>query len=72
MRKTLPLVLLGFFISLVFSQDTLIVAYNKKSHKYHYLSCVWAERCTRNCIDIPLGEAIDRGGIPCKVCRPPH
>jgi hypothetical protein len=45
-----------------------LVAYNVSNGKYHGLSCVWARRCTRSCIDLPLAEALARGGRPCKVC----
>lgn len=45
-----------------------VVAFNTKSLKYHCLSCEWAVKCTRNCIEIPRSEAIRRGGVPCKVC----
>lgn len=44
------------------------VAFNTKTHKYHCLTCIWAQRCTRNCVNIPLSEAIAQGGRPCKVC----
>lgn len=44
------------------------VAFNTNSHKYHCPSCVWAQKCTRNCITTTLSEAIKRGGIACKVC----
>ena len=72
MRKLATAVFLGLFFSLsIANNDTLTVAFNKKTHKYHYLTCVWAERCTRNCVDIPLKEAIALGGVPCKVCHPP-
>ena len=45
-----------------------IVAFNTKSLKYHCLECTWAKKCTVNCVNIPKGEAIRRGGVPCKVC----
>lgn len=44
------------------------VLFNTKTNKYHKPTCIWAIRCTRNCISIPKSEAIKRGGIPCKVC----
>lgn len=44
------------------------VAFNTQTHKVHKLSCIWAERCTKNCITIKRSEAYSRGGIPCKVC----
>ena len=45
-----------------------MVMYNTKTGKYHNLSCVWALKCTVNCIKIDKEQAIKRGGIPCKVC----
>jgi hypothetical protein len=36
--------------------------------KYHCPTCIWAVRCTKNCIKIPKSEAINRGGVPCRVC----
>jgi diphthamide synthase subunit DPH2 len=44
-----------------------IVYYNTQSHKYHKMSCIWAKKCTKNCIPIKRSEAITRG-VPCKVC----
>lgn len=43
------------------------VFYNTQSHKFHKMSCIWATRCTKNCIPITRGEALQIG-IPCKVC----
>ncbi len=45
-----------------------VVAFNVETHKYHCLDCVWAIRCTRNCVKVSVSEAKRRGGIPCKVC----
>ena len=69
--KTLTTFFLGLFVSFSLAASTLTVAFNQKTHKYHYTYCTWAKRCTVNCIDIPLKEAIERGGVACKVCRPP-
>ncbi|REJ85758.1 MAG: hypothetical protein DWQ36_08245 [Acidobacteria bacterium] len=44
------------------------VAFNTESKKYHCLSCQWAIRCTRNCIEVTASEARRRGGVACKVC----
>ena len=43
------------------------VFYNTQSHKFHKMSCIWAARCTKNCIPITRGDALQRG-VPCKVC----
>jgi hypothetical protein len=48
------------------TEETVI--FNTKTHKYHSVNCKWAIRCTKNCISLPLSEAIRRGGVPCKVC----
>ncbi len=44
------------------------VVYNTKTQKYHSLNCEWAKKCTVNCIRIERKQAVQRGGIPCKVC----
>jgi hypothetical protein len=44
------------------------VAFNTSTLRYHGLGCRWARKCTKNCVTIPLSEAVRRGGIPCKVC----
>lgn len=44
-----------------------LVAFNPNSHKYHKPYCEWAKKCKR-CIKIPKSQALEQGGIPCKVC----
>jgi len=44
------------------------VMFNTSSVKYHDPSCRWAEKCTKNCVKVSESEAIQRGGVPCKVC----
>jgi hypothetical protein len=44
------------------------VSFNTKSYKYHCVTCSAAQRCTRNCVDIPKSEAKARGGMACKIC----
>jgi hypothetical protein len=45
-----------------------VVVFNVKTKKYHNPGCTWARKCTQNCIYIKKPEAIQRGGVPCKVC----
>lgn len=52
-----------------FAANEDLVAFNKNTLKYHCLTCQWAKKCTRNCITISRQQAIDRGGVACKVCR---
>jgi hypothetical protein len=49
-------------------QQEQTVMFNTHSLKYHHPSCHWAKKCTVNCIRVKRSEAIQRGGIPCKVC----
>jgi hypothetical protein len=69
--KTLTTFFIGLFVSISLASSSLTVAFNTKTHKYHYTTCVWAKRCTVHCVEVSLQEAIERGGVPCKVCRPP-
>ena len=45
------------------------VTFNRKTHKYHCVTCAWAIRCTKSCVDVPTSAAVKAGGVPCKVCR---
>ena len=45
-----------------------VVFFNTQTLKYHCLSCKWAKKCTRNCIKITRAQAVERGGVACKVC----
>lgn len=44
------------------------VAFNVKTLKYHCLTCTWAKRCTRNCVEVSRAVAIEKGGVACKIC----
>lgn len=43
------------------------VFYNTNSQIYHNLNCIWAKKCTKNCILLDKSEAMTRGRA-CKVC----
>ena len=70
--KTLTALWLGVFVAVSIAASSLTVVFNTRSHKYHYTSCAAAKRCTVNCVEIGLDEAVRRGGVPCRVCRPPE
>ena len=57
---------LNSLIPLMSLADTVV--YNTKTLKYHSPNCEWAKKCTVNCIRIERKQAVQRGGIPCKVC----
>jgi hypothetical protein len=63
--STLILLLILTLNTPVFAYE---VAFNTKTKKYHQLWCQWARKCTTNCIIIKKEKAIQKGGIPCKVC----
>lgn len=63
--------LIGLLVSVSLAASSLTVAFNLKSLKYHYLSCSAAKRCTKNCVEMGLAEAIRRGGVACLICEPP-
>ena len=45
------------------------VVFNTSTHRIHSPNCKCAKNCTVNCIKIDRVDAINRGGIPCKVCK---
>ena len=70
-----PLLIAIFMISILIVSNKIsiaskdeIVAFNTKSLIYHCLTCKWAKKCTKNCINIKKSKARKRGGLPCKVC----
>ena len=65
----LILLVTGFLVA---AQATDFYA-SKKSNKYHYASCRWAQKIKPGNLIIfsSPGEAAKAGYIPCKVCRPP-
>jgi hypothetical protein len=70
MRRTVGLGAILVLLALLFSgaRAEEKVAFNVETKKYHCLSCTWAIKCTKNCIEVPLSEAKHLGGIACKVC----
>lgn len=61
------ILLMNLFFTLGCFAETVV--YNIKTSKFHSTNCQWANKCTVNCIKIDRKEAIQRGGVPCKVCR---
>ncbi len=68
--KKFTIICLILFTNLIFTLGCLAetVVYNTKTGKFHSLNCQWAQKCTVNCIKIDRKEAVQRGGVPCKVC----
>jgi methylphosphotriester-DNA--protein-cysteine methyltransferase len=71
MRKLLGVIIL-FFLLIPCAISAEFWA-SKKSNKYHYPDCKWAQKIhPENLIIFKTPEeAIKAGYIPCKVCRPP-
>jgi len=48
--------------------DVPIVVLNTNTLIYHKESCIWAQKCTKNCVKVKKVHAIENGARPCKVC----
>lgn len=59
-------------VSLALAADYKYVG-SKRSNKYHYPSCKWALKISPgNLITFAsASEALSKGYVPCKVCKPP-
>jgi len=67
--------LIAVFCILLFVPSVLAGEFwaSKKSNKYHYPDCKWAQKIKpENLVKFKTPEdAIEAGYVPCKVCRPP-
>lgn len=58
------------------ASDNKTIAFvgSKKSNKYHYPTCVWAQKIHSDNIITFSGpnDAQSKGYVPCKVCNPPR
>ena len=70
LKKKLSFLFIGLFAVISIAASSMTVTFNTKTFKYHTTNCPAAIRCTKSCIDIPIDEAIQKGGIPCKKCHP--
>ena len=69
MRRFLPLLLILLLsVAAIAEPNEEVVSYNTKSGIYHCRTCNAAKNCRTNCIDLPLSEAIARGGVACRLC----
>jgi methylphosphotriester-DNA--protein-cysteine methyltransferase len=75
MRKKYFVALGALLILLAFLVSATSVEFwaSKKSNKYHYPNCRWAQKIKpTNLIKFSSPEeAVKAGYIPCKVCKPP-
>lgn len=44
------------------------VIFNTKSGKIHRHGCSAANRCTVNCVETSLADALASGGVNCRIC----
>lgn len=59
----------AFLLSLpVLAEDNPTVLMNTQTLIYHVSSCIWAKKCTRNCIETTKDHALEEGARACKVC----
>jgi methylphosphotriester-DNA--protein-cysteine methyltransferase len=76
MKKfVLKTALFSLLFAFIVSVNALAGTYvgSKKSNKYHYPTCKWAQKIKpqNRIIFKSAKEARDAGYVPCKVCRPP-
>ncbi len=77
MRRLKKLTILALVITFVLTSIILAADFkyvgSKKSDKYHYPSCKWAQKIKpENLVTFTSAEeALKAGYVPCKVCRPP-
>ena len=57
----MKLLMLGFLITPALAADSPVVIMNVKTYIYHHPSCIWAKRCTKNCIKTTEEKALARG-----------
>lgn len=68
MKKLFSALLISaLFLATPLSVSAETVVLNTKTHKYHKMSCKWAQKCTVNCTKIDKKQA-QKLGVPCKVC----
>ena len=69
-RAFLTVLFIVLFVPLVYAAEYLG---SKKSDKYHYTSCRWAQKIKPENIRVfaSASEAVLAGYVPCKVCKPP-
>lgn len=67
MKKLLTVLLVSLLLAIPLSVSAETVVLNTKTHKYHKMSCKWAQKCTVNCTKIDKKQA-QKLGVPCKVC----
>jgi hypothetical protein len=75
LRRSWPLALIIFLCcaSLVAVAADCKYVGSAKSDKYHYPTCRWARKIKpQNLVCFgSAAEALGKGYVPCKVCRPP-
>lgn len=75
-KKFIAGILLGIcllsFSGIGQSERTIYVG-SKKSNKYHYTWCKWAQKISlkNKVVFNSVKEAQAAGYVPCKVCKPP-
>lgn len=68
MKRILLLLIFIFLITPALAADSHVVIMNIETDIYHHPSCIWAKRCTKNCIKTTKDDALSRGARACKVC----
>lgn len=75
MKRKYIFLISAIILAVVFASVTMAEEFwtSKKSNKYHYPSCQWAQKiAAHNLIKFNSPEEAQSAGyVPCKVCKPP-
>lgn len=70
LKRSILLIAMLFIALQIQAANDPIYKYNTQNKKYHKITCKWAVKCTKNCVEKKLSEIKKIGGIPCKTCNP--
>lgn len=68
MKTIIYTFILVLLATTVLASDDYAVVMNVRRSIYHNPDCMWAKKCTKNCIQTTKSKAIARGARPCQVC----
>ena len=68
MKTIIYTFILVLLATTVLASHDYAVVMNVRRSIYHNPDCMWAKKCTKNCIQTTKSKAIARGVKPCQVC----
>lgn len=68
MKTIIYTFILVLLANTVLASHDYAVVMNVRRSIYHNPDCMWAKKCTKNCIQTTKSKAIAQGAKPCQVC----